>query len=60
MIQCTKLCKNENMHINDIFLKKDTKMHQPEMVKIHKEYQCMKYTIRFNIKIHQVIRIAQK
>ena len=26
MMQCTKVCKNENIHRNDIFHKKDTKI----------------------------------
>ena len=49
MIQCTKLCKNENMHRNDRFHEKDTKMHQPEMLKMHKEYQCMNCINRYNV-----------
>ena len=52
MIQCTKLCKNENMHRNHKFHKNDTLMHQSEMLKMHKEYDCMTYNNRSIIKMH--------
>ena len=51
---------NDNMHRYDELHKKDTKMNQYRMLKMHKEYQCMKYITKSNIKMHQGIRIAQK